>query len=229
MNFKKLTMKKATHIFYALASIVFMACTQAVTSTIPTVTTSPISGITFTSAMSGGTVTGDGGDPVAMRGICWSTTAHPTTADNVINATANTFTADITGLSQHGGTYYVRAFATNSMGTAYGNEEVFDSWKLDGSKWGFLLNYSTSNSNYPGDVDFFADGTTKWDEPAYPGAYTTLGTWTVSKDKVSYNMTGDPAATSYIYTGVVINNSTMSGTFTWSGSADKTFTATKYP
>lgn len=211
--------------------IVFISCEKTpppTPSTTPSITTNSITGITFTTAITGGDIIDDGGDPITARGICWSNSPSPTLNDQVISETADTFVSNITGLGQHGGTYYVRAFATNSIGTSYGNEEVFDSWSLDDTKWAFLLDYDASNLNYPGDVDFFADGTTKWEEPAYPGLYTTYGTWSVSEDIASYNMTGDPAAVSYIYTGTVIGNATMSGVFTWGTSPDKTFSATKY-
>ena len=89
------------------------------------------------------------------------------------------------------------------------------------------MNYGPTNNNYPGDVDFFADGTTKWDEPSNPGLYTTLGTWSVSGDALSYLFQGDPQALSYIFSATVNGNS-MSGVFTWGSDPDKTFTATKY-
>ena len=198
-------------------------------NTAPTVTTNVATDINFTTAVSGGDVTSNGGEVITDRGICWSTSPSPTNADNVVSATTNVFSSSIIGLGQHGGTYYVRAYATNAIGTSYGNEVVFNSWNLDDTKWGFLLNYSTSNSNYPGDVDFFADGTTKWDEPDFPGIYVELGTWIVEGDIVTYYFTGDPAATSYVFTCTVVNNNTMSGTFTWGSNPAKTFTATKYP
>lgn len=200
-----------------------------VQSSLPTVTTSLVTNITFTTADCGGIVTNNGGSNIINRGVCWSTSASPTINDNILTANLDTFTSNITGLSEHGETYYVRAYATNSDGTAYGNEQVFTNWNLGATKWAFLLNYNPSNNNYPGDVDFFADKTTKWDEPTSPGVYTTFGTWTVNAAVVTYNFTGDNTAASYIYTGTVVNNSTMSGTFTWGINPPKTFTATKYP
>jgi hypothetical protein len=67
----------------------------------------------------------DGGAPVTARGVCWSTTANPTTADNkTVDGTGiGTFTSSITGLAS-GTTYYVRSYATNSMGTTYGPELI---------------------------------------------------------------------------------------------------------
>jgi hypothetical protein len=88
--------------------------------------TAAVTSITATTATSGGTVGADGGDPVTARGVCWSTTANPTIANNkTVDGTGiGTFTSAITGLAS-GTTYYVRSYATNSMGTTYGPEISF--------------------------------------------------------------------------------------------------------
>ncbi|MDI3527544.1 MAG: starch-binding outer membrane protein SusE/F [Tenuifilum sp.] len=92
----------------------------------PTVSTTDISEITSTSAKSGGNVTDNGGADVISRGICWSTSHNPTINDSkTSNGDGNgEFTSEITGL-QPNTTYYVRAYATNSAGTAYGEEKEF--------------------------------------------------------------------------------------------------------
>jgi uncharacterized protein (TIGR02145 family) len=99
---------------------------DAVLVTLPTVTTDTISNITDTEARGGGNVTDDGNSSVTLRGICWNTSPNPTTNDNLWGEEngLGTFTCDITGLTL-GTTYYVRAFAINSLGTAYGNEVSF--------------------------------------------------------------------------------------------------------
>jgi uncharacterized protein (TIGR02145 family) len=93
---------------------------------LPTVTTAPVTDITQTTATSGGTVYSDGGAPVTARGVCWSTSPNPTTGNNYTTdgTGTGTFISYLTGLSPNT-TYYVRAYATNSVGTAYGNQEVF--------------------------------------------------------------------------------------------------------
>jgi len=92
----------------------------------PTVTTSAVTNITHTTATSGGNVTSDGGTTVTARGICWSLTPNPTITDSHTTDGTGTgnFTSAITGLIANT-TYYVRAFATNSIGTGYGNELNF--------------------------------------------------------------------------------------------------------
>ena len=92
----------------------------------PTVTTTAISLITTTNASTGGNVTSDGGYSVTARGVCWSTSVNPTITNSKTTDGAGTgsFTSSITGLSPNT-TYYVRAYATNSSGTAYGYNQSF--------------------------------------------------------------------------------------------------------
>jgi uncharacterized protein (TIGR02145 family) len=92
----------------------------------PTLTTTPVSVITQTSAVSGGNITSDGGDAITARGVCWATTVNPTTANNKTSdgSGPGSFTSTITGLTPNA-TYHVRAYATNSAGTAYGSDLTF--------------------------------------------------------------------------------------------------------
>ncbi|MBR6064146.1 MAG: hypothetical protein IKP54_08345 [Bacteroidales bacterium] len=99
---------------------------------IPTVSTNTVSSIT-TSATCGGNVTATGGAEVTERGICWSTTQNPTINDSHTtngNGTGS-YTSNMTGLT-HSTTYYVRAYATNSAGTAYGSQKSFTTRAADG-------------------------------------------------------------------------------------------------
>ncbi len=92
----------------------------------PAVSTSPVTDITQTTATGGGNVTSDGGAEVTARGVCWSTAQNPTVSDNKTTDGTGTgsFTSSLTGLTA-GTQYYVRAYATNSAGTEYGNEVFF--------------------------------------------------------------------------------------------------------
>jgi uncharacterized protein (TIGR02145 family) len=93
---------------------------------VSSITTSALSSITANTAVSGGVITGDGGPSITSRGVCWNTSQNPTTANTkTIDASGTgTYSSNITGLLP-GQTYYVRAYATNSIRTFYGNSETF--------------------------------------------------------------------------------------------------------
>jgi uncharacterized protein (TIGR02145 family) len=93
---------------------------------IPTVTTASVTAVTSNSATTGGDVTQDGGTPVTARGVAYGTSATPTTSGTITTDGTGTgvFTSTLTGLMPST-TYYVRAYATNSVGTAYGTDVSF--------------------------------------------------------------------------------------------------------
>src|SRR5450759_986341 len=94
----------------------------------PIITTTAASAITQTTATSGGNVTSDGGASVTAKGVCWNISAGATVANSKTSDSTGTgiFTSSITALTA-GQVYYVKAYATNSAGTAYGNEISFTS------------------------------------------------------------------------------------------------------
>lgn len=99
---------------------------------VPAVTTSGVSGISTTSASCGGAVTSEGGASVTARGVCWGTSPGPTVSGDrsIDGGGAGSFVSSLTGLSADT-TYYVRAYATNSAGTAYGTQRSFTTHALD--------------------------------------------------------------------------------------------------
>lgn len=101
---------------------------------IPTLTTTAVTGITTNSASSGGNITANGGEEVTARGVCWGTTANPTVSGSKTSdgSDVGTFTSAITGLTANTD-YFVRAYATNSVGTAYGNEITFKTLAIVGA------------------------------------------------------------------------------------------------
>ena len=101
-------------------------CTLTLGIEMPTVTTDNTTNITATTVTSGGDVTYDGGAPVTARGVCWSTSTNPTLSDSYTTdgTGEGTFVSNITGLTFNT-QYYVRAYATNSKGTSYGDEKTF--------------------------------------------------------------------------------------------------------
>src|SRR5690554_3290636 len=95
-------------------------------NSIPVLSTSAVTDITQTTAISGGNITSDGGATVTARGVCWSTGQTPTISDNKTTdgTGAGTFVSNISGLEPNT-TYNVRAYATNSKGTGYGSAMSF--------------------------------------------------------------------------------------------------------
>lgn len=113
-------------VLVVLFFVALTGCEKKPPETTPVITTAAASEITKNSAISGGEVTSDGGSPVTARGVCWSTDSNPSLDDNFTTdgAGTGTFTSNITGLNPGTG-YYIRSYATNSIGTAYGDELTF--------------------------------------------------------------------------------------------------------
>lgn len=117
------------------------------TYSLPNLTTNPISDTTAITAISGGNIISDGGNPIISRGVVWSTETAPTvqlttkTTDGLGNGQ---FTSKIEGLRKNT-KYYLRAYATNSAGTAYGNELIFTTNDIDISNG--LIGYYPFNGN----------------------------------------------------------------------------------
>jgi len=110
--------------------------TTAAGPTAPTVTTQAVTDVATTTATGNGNVTTDGGETVTERGVCWSTTTAPTTADSTTTSAGTTgaFTSAITGLTAET-LYYVRAYAINSEGTSYGSEVTFTTTEVTVPKY----------------------------------------------------------------------------------------------
>ena len=95
----------------------------------PVLITKNVSSIKPTTVNCGGNITDAGGATITARGVCWSTTQNPTVADSKTTdgTGSGIFTSLITGLTATT-TYYVKAYATNSAGTGYGNEMSFKTY-----------------------------------------------------------------------------------------------------
>jgi len=92
----------------------------------PIITTTAVTGITSNSAISGGVITSNGGTLIFTKGVCWGINSSPTIASDTTNngMASGRFTSLMQNLSANT-TYYVRAYATNQIGTGYGDELVF--------------------------------------------------------------------------------------------------------
>lgn len=143
------------------------SCTKDV---VPTLSTSDVTEIESTSARSGGIITLDGGAEVTERGVCWSLTQQPTILNSKSSdgTDVGQFVSLMTELKE-GSTYYLRAFATNEVGTAYGNEVTFSTLGQAPScitKPATIITptsatlHATVNANFVSTVVIFEYGTT---------------------------------------------------------------------
>jgi uncharacterized protein (TIGR02145 family) len=140
------------------------------TSKLAVLTTSNVINISYNSARCGGKITSDGGAKVTARGVCFSLFTEPTIADNkTVNGTdTGSYTSVLTGLKAKT-KYYVRAYATNSVGTAYGS----------------VLSFNTSDYYITG------NGVTDIDGNKYTSIILGSQEWTVENLKVTRYQNGD--------------------------------------
>lgn len=119
--------------------LVLTVSCKKIDNNLPTVTTSEISDKTTYSAKGGGEVTDDGGTSVTERGVCWSIYQNPTTADSITSDGQGTgvFTSELKDLTPDK-IFYVKAYATNSAGTAYGSEISFTTDSTGSGKSNFI-------------------------------------------------------------------------------------------
>jgi len=189
--------------------------TAGLTLSLATVTTTDASNITTTGATLGGNVTSDGNATVTERGVVYATTQNPTTANTkVANGTGTgSFTSNITGLTA-GTTYYVRAYAINNQGTAYGNQVTFTAGltlSLATETTTDASNITTTGATLGGNVT--SDGNATVTERGV--VYATTQNPTTSNTKVangtgtgifSSNITGLSAGTTYYVRAYAINS-----------------------
>jgi hypothetical protein len=138
---------------------------------VPSLSTITVTEISSTAAVSGGNITSDGGSTITARGICWSTNQNPTLTDNIASDGSTgigNFTCNIFGLTGNS-TYYVRAYATNSAGTSYGDQKQFTASAISENATTMQASGVTSgtatlnglvNANYLSTEVYFEYGTT---------------------------------------------------------------------
>lgn len=158
---------------------------------IPQLTTTEISEIRANEALSGGTITSDGGTSITAQGLCWSTSSNPTINDYNQPYSSNyaSFSVRLRTLINNT-TYYVRAYATNTYGTFYGNELSFTT--MDGIPQLTTLDASAYNST----------------KGQSGGNITSDGGYYLSAKGICWNTTGSPTIDDETSVG------TSTGTFT---------------
>ena len=147
---------------------------RAEETTLPTVVTSAVTQITETSAVVGGNVTSDGGASVTERGVVYSTSPNPviTNLSNTIRpcgSGAGSFTCYLTGL-QPNTTYYIRAYAKNDVGTAYGEEVSFTQTQIEKPTSPYFsvsqtkyVTFSKGNLQYTRSTNTWSFAENQWD------------------------------------------------------------------
>lgn len=105
----------------------------------PTVTTTEVTNVTKNTAVCGGTVISDGGAEVLEKGVCWNTSPEPTLINKCTKDGTGTeaYTSFLKSLAKNT-KYYVRAYAKNNVGTAYGEQKIFTTlaeWVVPGDDW----------------------------------------------------------------------------------------------
>lgn len=133
-------------------------------STVPEVTTVEISEIGINTAQCSVNITSDGGQSISARGISWSTSEMPTISDfkTEDGTGSGIFTSELTGLLEET-LYYVRAYATNSEGTSYGNQLSFST----------VSQFSSIPINFNSTTQVRV--TLTWEDPTSIGLGTLLG------------------------------------------------------
>jgi uncharacterized protein (TIGR02145 family) len=164
---------------------------------LPSLTTTAVTSVTGTTAISGGNITSDGNGSITARGVCWATTTAPTTTNSLTTDATGTgsFVSNLSGLTPSV-LYYIRAYATNSAGTAYGNEISFT------TQLGAPTNVVATAGNAQATVTFSApagSGITGYTVTSTPGSIT--GTGSASPITV----TGLTNGTAYTFTVIATN------------------------
>jgi uncharacterized protein (TIGR02145 family) len=191
-------------IFAAIILLLAPSCKKKEPATISIIATTKVTDITATTAASGGNITSDGGASVTAHGVCWNTTEYPTIAESktVDGTGTGQFVSNITDLAT-ATTYHVRAYATNSVGTAYGEDITFTTniEDVDGNSYSIIIigsqSWSVENlrvthyndgSQIPNITDnsewkFLATGAYCWfenDAASFKNTYGALYNWYVA-------------------------------------------------
>lgn len=201
-------------IFFVGIFILYHSCKKEEPAKLPLLSTTPVTNVTATTAISGGFITSDGGAVITACGVCWGTSPNPITADSKTseNVSIGQFTSLISGLNP-GKTYHVRAYAINVVGTAYGADLTFSTLgevpaavtmaATNVTETGATLN-GTVNPNFLSTTVTFEYGTTT----SYGQSINAIQSPVTgnSNTNVTANLTGLTAGTTYHFRVKAVNS-----------------------
>ena len=174
-----------------------------VTATAPTVSTQPVSNINTTTATGNGNITSLGSPNPTAYGVCWNTTGTPNNSDSKVDKGAasatGAFTCSMTGLTANN-TYYVRAFATNTAGTTYGDQVSFTTFAAGSGTEAdpYLVSTEQQLNNVRNNLTAYYKQTA---DIVLTGAWTPIGDLTTS-------FTGSYDGNRYMVNGLSITGAT---------------------
>jgi hypothetical protein len=161
------------------------------TAIIPTLTTIAFTSITTVSASTGGMISANGGASVTERGICYGLNPNPTIADLTVAPTSvsgsGEFVARLSGLTAST-KYYVRAFAKNNVGIAYGNEIELNTADVVSATFSFTPMFIIGSTLAATDVEVLTDGGNAVTEKGI--CWGTAANPTISNNKLKHNSIG---------------------------------------
>lgn len=165
--------------------------TVSPTATVPVLTSIVATGITTISAATGGQISNNGGASVTERGVCYSLTPNPTTANSSVMASSvlgsGEFTAQLSGLNPST-KYYLRAFAINKAGTGYGNELELTTADIVNATFAFTPMFIIGSTLAATDVEVLSDGGNAITEKGI--CWGTAVNPTIENNKLKHNSTG---------------------------------------
>lgn len=203
-----------------LGTAVRLVCEDTVIPSLaPSIVTDTVVLVSSVSVSCGLSVNADGGEIITSCGLCYGTSPNPTTADNVVATNYDGlgyYIGDITGLAA-GTTYYIRAFATNLVGTAYGVERTVTTIVPPGALNGVFTVDSTSRTVH------FSRGNLQWSAKRGSNVLTyhnvadggsALGTWRFAINQ--YDFVGDSTVGNVYEFGLKCDNADVSDScFGW--------------
>jgi uncharacterized protein (TIGR02145 family) len=184
--------KNIVWFFTLVATSVLLMITNSCKEDLLVLTTSDVNDITHAGAVCGGNIASDGGETITERGVCWSTGQHPTidSSKTIDGSGMGSFTSMLSGLKPLT-VYFVRAYAINSIGAAYGNEisfmtlaipgkatdadgNVYDTVIIDTQVW---MKENLKTTKYNDGSDIGKDYSWYDNDITYKNPYGALYTW----------------------------------------------------